>query len=525
MASKRGIEAGRAYVRATLDDSLFRKGLNKMKGGLMSFGRALPSIASGIYIFQKLGNVVQSAASRITDAIDEIATIDRVRKAFGATAEQATGLFGVFKASGATNARENIESLVTLSSRIKDVMTGTGKESKKLFDGLSVSAEELSKLPIDEQFFRLHQAIMELPDPMDRVNRLMLAFGEDGGKTLIGTLSMSNPQLRELAKSFAMTSEETEAATRAQKAMAAASAAVQAVWNKIAVVIAPLIVQAIQGFGDAARWVNEWVRQNAFLQQSLKIIQSILGAMGVGQWAAAWKVAIASIQVVVAGGIDWLREAWITATSGIAMLFVNLAAQVESIWSAMTTGIVQGLLASVSTAFGILSGIASKFGLNDQAMQLGGLATGASIASGAAGDRGAADVAAIEKRRQQTQDTLAEDMAQRLEGGLLPKALEDLEAAMAEAKEATEANTQKVPDLPSIGEGSLGAMTKKADNAVNAAASVSSSAGNEAFVRAVTGIRGETEIQKDIAQNTAETAKGVNKLTKNYIVLTPARTA
>ena len=345
--SKRGIEAGRAYVRASLDDSLFIKGIRRMKGGLVGFGKALPSIASGIYVFKQLGSVVSGVVDRVMESISDVATLSKTAKAFGATAEQASALFGVFKASGAENARENIESLVTLSGRIKDVLAGTGEETKKLFDGLSISAEQLAGLPIDEQFFRLHEAIMQLPDPMDRVNRLMLAFGEDGGKTLIGTLSMSTEELRKQAKGYEISAKEAEDANRAQAAMRKVTEAVAKAWQKVALTVAPVIVQVVDGLSKAAHWVTEWARQNAALQASLDALRTILNAIGAGAWVAAWKVGVAAAKLAFAQLIEWIKPAWLDVQESIALTW----AAVEGAFRSSIDGMVGGFRTAIESLY------------------------------------------------------------------------------------------------------------------------------------------------------------------------------
>jgi hypothetical protein len=523
MAGKRGIEAGRAYVRATMDDSLFRKGLNRIKTGLMGLGRALPAIASGIFIFKQIGAAVQTAANKVTEAIEDLAAIDKVRKAFGATAEQASGLFGVFKASGATNARENIESLVTLSGRIKDVLSGTGEESKKLFKGLSVSAEELSKLPIDEQFFRLHEAIMQLPDPMDRVNRLMLAFGEDGGKTLIGTLSMSTPQLREMAKQYGVSAEQMEDATKAQKAFAALSAASQRVWQKIAVTVAPFIVQAVDGLFKITHWVSEWVRQNRALQGSLQAIQTALSAAAGGQWAATWKVAVASVKAVLAEAAEWLQGVWIDATTGIASLFIDLSATIQAVWTRMVSAIVTKLAHGVGKTFEWLAKVAQKFGISDVASAASGVASGARGFGSTVGAGGGLAGADIERQRREAQRALRED-AQRRRGGLggaSDRAAEELARALEEAKQATETATQKAEGIAAPG-GLPGRV--KADNAINQAAVVGSQEGAEAFLRAISG-RKQDGTEAAVKEQTKATKEMVREFKKwDRIVITPGET-
>lgn len=528
--SKRGIEAGRAYVRASLDDSAFLKGLKGMRGALGSFGRGLPSIASGIYIFKELGNVVQSVGSKIMETIQDIAAIDRVRKAFGITAEAASGLFGVFNAAGATNARENVESLVTLSGRITDAMKGAGasKETQKMFKGLSVSAAELSQLPLDEQFYRFHEALMQLPDPVDRVNRLMLAFGEDGGKTLLGTLSMSTEELRKQAEGYKISAKEAEDANRAQAAMRKLTEAVAKAWQKVALTVAPIIVQVVDAIMSAARGVSEWVRQNAALQTTLEVLKTILGSMGVGDWASAWNVALANLKFRVAEAADWIHGVWIDATAGWAMLFTDLSATIQGVWANMLTALIGGLQDAVATMLNLAADMAEKLGKTDQANSLRMLALGASVSGNVARNvAGPQQQAAIERERQANQETLAEDAARRRAGvgGNTARAARELADAMAEAREETEKRTQAVaavPELPPAAQQAIG----KADTATNTAAILGTSGAAEAILRAVTGVRedGAEGAVKDLHKTAKDQLKEQREMRRQGVVLAEGKT-
>lgn len=272
MPSKRGIEAGRAYVSAFLDDSKLVRGLKRAHRKLASFGAGLGKVGA-----VTLGAGLTAGAlglQKVLDSISQTDQINKVAKAFGLATEQASGLMGVFAAAGAGNVRENVESLVTMSDRVQQAMTGEG-QGAELFAGLNVSAKELSKLSLDEQFFRLHAAIKELPDPVDRVNRLMLAFGEDGGKTLIGTLSKSTSELRQQAAGMRISAEEAQAATEAQASMNRASAAFAAIWRTIASVLAPVIERF-------ANWLSQTGRSVAKNEKLAKTLVLVVAGITAG---------------------------------------------------------------------------------------------------------------------------------------------------------------------------------------------------------------------------------------------------
>jgi hypothetical protein len=531
MAGKRGIEAGRAYVRATMDDSLFHKSLRGMKGALVGFGKALPAIAAGLYIFRQLGNAVQAAANKITEAIDNLAAIDKVRKAFGATAEQASGLFGVFAASGATNARENIESLVTLSGRIKDVLSGTGEESQKLFKGLSVSAAELSKLPIDEQFFRLHEALLELPDPMDRVNRLMLAFGEDGGKTLIGTLSKSTPELREMAKAYGVSSAEMEQATKAQQAMAAMTAAAQRIWQKLAITVAPFIVQAVEGIQKLAAWVGTAIQKFSAIEGPIKAFQTALRDASAGEWAGAWQTAWGNLKVV-----------WLKGTHELLTIWDKLTGSMQIAWAGVTGALKEEWARWVHSAMQIWHPMAEMW---DSALQAAGTITkeeqaanNAARANALAKADNAMNDAQGGKEKAKAEEAVRNRNLNRQADriGEISKAERELSKADEEAlRRENMRKSQRGPNLPGGGIWGLGETWKpwdeektagpvKADKAINTAAQLGTQDAADAFLRATQG-RGPDdtkELQKEGNKKLGELVKEVKRWDK--IVITPGET-
>lgn len=277
MPSSSAIKAGRAFVEVFADSNPLVRGLNDAKlsvmrfstaaskrldkfasraaKGFRNFRRSIRPVTRELKTFGKVAAGITAAGAALAGraTLGQIGDLDQLNKAaraFGLAAENASGLFGVFNQSGATNMRENIESLVTLSQRIKEAASGQGGQSAKLFDGLNVSAQELARLDPSEQFFRLHGAIMQLEEPTDRISKLMLAFGEDGGKTLIPTLSKTTEELRKQAGQFSITQEELEAASQAQESLNNMSAAFTRILQQMAVVGAPSVEKVADAMTD-----------------------------------------------------------------------------------------------------------------------------------------------------------------------------------------------------------------------------------------------------------------------------------
>jgi hypothetical protein len=360
------IRAGRAFVELFARDDRLNRALDGAKARVQAFGVETAKVSAGLFA----GGLAAGAVGlyKVIDALGDTAQIGKTAQAFGLTAEAASGLFGVLSANGSTNARENVESLVTLSGRVKDVMTGVGEESKKLFDGLSVSAEELSRLPIDEQFYKIHEAIMRLPEPVDRVNRLMLAFGEDGGKTLIGTLSQSTDALRLQAVTFQMSAEEVDAARRAQAEYSQAVALMGTIWRKAATYAAPAIAAVVGPLNDTLGRLAKWVtacRESVMAAASavgefLTPLAGRLGAVGVSAESVAVGVAaLAAAAAVAAAGVAAavvvVGPVLASVGAGVSALVTVVTGAAASVASVMSAFV--GAVATVTAVVGLLAAI------------------------------------------------------------------------------------------------------------------------------------------------------------------------
>lgn len=229
----RGVRAGGAFVELGVKDRI-SQALRGIQTKFLAFGKL---VATGGAAGAAAGGGLLAAA---VPTLADLSKLDATAKAFGLTAEKASGLFGVMEASG-SDIRDATEGLVTLGQRVTDAMSGTGEDAKKLFDGLGVSAANFAGLDPADQFFKLHAALREVQDPAQRVQLLLKAVGEDTGKNLIGTLSMTTEELKAQAAGFSLSGEEMAAASKATTAYNRAGAALNAVWRRIATTVAPII--------------------------------------------------------------------------------------------------------------------------------------------------------------------------------------------------------------------------------------------------------------------------------------------
>ena len=154
-----------------------------------------------------LGAGLTAAVAGLGDTAELGAAAD----AFGLTAEEASRLFAVFRASG-RDIRDATEGLVTLGQRVTDALAGKGGEAGEFFDQLGVGAEKFQGLNVAGQFDLLLASLRNVRDPATQVQLLLKAVGQDTGKNLIPVLGKSADEVAELGKMSEVSAADTQAA-------------------------------------------------------------------------------------------------------------------------------------------------------------------------------------------------------------------------------------------------------------------------------------------------------------------------
>jgi hypothetical protein len=329
------IRAGGAFVELFTKDNLLKRGLNFAQRKLQSFAAVTAKIGAGLAISGIARGGVLGFLS--VDKLGDIGKLKDTADAFGLTAEKASGLFGVMKAAG-SDTRDATEGLVTLGKNVKDSLAGTGETAKKLFDGLGVSAQEFANLDPADQFYKLHEALRAVQNPAQRVDLLLAAVGEDTGKNLIRTLSMTTDELKAQAAGFALTSEEMESAREASRAWAGAMASVDKVLNQVALSMAEIVKTTSEMFGKVAGQVAEFVKQNQFL---------VVGFAA----AAAASVALGAALLVLAGAAAGLGVVLGAVATGLSVVGVALGVLLTPF------GLVAAAVAATVVAFVLMTDV------------------------------------------------------------------------------------------------------------------------------------------------------------------------
>ena len=329
-------------------DAGLRTFIGNLQKRMKSVGSSFMRVGSGI---AGAGLAQLTPMIAAVGTLQDMAKLKAVGDAFGMTEEAASGLFGMLAMNGG-EFKEDMEGITQFSTRISDALNGVGGatgEAAKLFEGLSVSAKDLVGLPIDEQFFRVHAAIRELPQGL-QTSRLALIGGTDSLKKWLPLLSRSTDELRAQAKAASVSGADLQEAREATDAYLMATVQLTQVWRKVAVAVAPT-VQLISEM--ATKWLRplaEVVDQNRVLIVSFVAVAAASVALGVAFIGIG--AAISALGTIL-GGIVTVVSA-LASPLGIAAIAV----------AALAAGFVY-LTGVGSTLVGTFRGVVDALSLGD----------------------------------------------------------------------------------------------------------------------------------------------------------------
>jgi hypothetical protein len=273
------------------------KGWKSKVGGLFSSGTG--KLAAGATIAGGLAGIASASAIAVKalERIDETAQMGKAAKSMGMTAAAATGLFGALKAIGG-DFKEDLEGLTQFAAKVQAAFADPTKgEGAKLFEGLSISAKDIIRLPLAEQFYRVHAAIRQLPQDMQMV-KLSMVGGTDSMKKWLPLLAISSDEFRKLAAAASVSNEKVAAAEQASDAVKRATMTMDAAWGQVAISLAPVVEILADRIPGAVEAVKPAI--TAFSEYAVPVFHGVSYAA-----AAAWDVIRSgtAIAIGVAGGI------------------------------------------------------------------------------------------------------------------------------------------------------------------------------------------------------------------------------
>lgn len=301
-----GVRAGRAFVELGAKDNLSAH-LKRIGANFAEFGKqALAMTGVGGLVGGLLGGVSFKSTA------DDLAKMKTTVEALGASARGGSGLFGLLNQF--SDFGENVEGLTQFSNAIQTALADTSKTTQ-LFEGLSVSAKDLAGVPLDEQFYRIHDAIRQLPQEQQAF-KLGLVGGTDSMKKWLPILGMTTQEIRDQAAALSFGSSELDDATRASKAMAQAGGQINRAWQQAVIALAPLVADLGKQAADGLRPLTEWMKG--------RNLQDLIDE-AVARLNQLW------VEVKIGAGSaftdtwDFFKSGWTSAVYVVKNLFAELA--------------------------------------------------------------------------------------------------------------------------------------------------------------------------------------------------------
>ena len=306
-----GIPAGKAFVEFLVNDSKFKKGLAAIGSKLQSIGRIGAAATAPL---------IAGFAAAVKQFSDVGGALDDMKQRTGVSVEALSGL--VFAAEQAGASGEKLEkAFAGMSRALYDAGNGSAAPLTAL-RAIGVTLAELQGLKPEDQMKRIADGLRGISSESTRGAIAQKLFGKSG-RDMLPMLSLGAEGMAELeaqARELGFTLSNEDAAAAAEL-----GDAIGELWNQF------------KGF-------------------SLQVGAAIAGPLT--EW-------IRSVQPIIAGGIEWVRNN--------RVLVVTIAAVTAAIAAASTALITFGVILGVITAHPIIAtltaiaalviGIATYFGL------------------------------------------------------------------------------------------------------------------------------------------------------------------
>jgi hypothetical protein len=270
------VEAGRAFMRLTLNDASFRKGIDAAGRRLQSFGSTALRIGGA---FTGLGAAITapfvgavSAFIKTGDELDKMAARTGISEAalseLGFAAEQSGAQLG------------DVEKGVRgLQKTLLNASRGLSTSVDSLAE-IGLSFEDLEgKLP-EEQFTIVADRLAAIEDPSKRVALSMQLLGRSGSslQPLLGSVAALRQEARDLG--IVIGTDTANAAARLADAFNRVQRQVGATFVFIGSALEPVLTRVADAISLIGSSVIEWVRNNQQLVSTIAIVGAAITTAG-----------------------------------------------------------------------------------------------------------------------------------------------------------------------------------------------------------------------------------------------------
>lgn len=294
MATRRDIEAGRAYVELYIKNSKFLRGVENINKHIRKIGGG----------FQRMGAVITAAGlaivGSITLAARKFASFgDDLHKMAAKTGVGVTALselkFAAEQSGASIDTLGNV--LQKMNRRFGRVTAGQGTAGQiKALEELGVSVEHLKGLDAEGRFLAIADAMSKYGDRAAAAGLAQRVFGAGVDKLLplIWEGKEGIQKLREEARELglSLSGEDAAAAAAYTDATNRLKRTLEAAWMKIGAAVAPVLTDIANRFAKGLKPLIEWIDQNRAM---------LVLALQVGAGLTAFGVALVTVGTLLTG--------------------------------------------------------------------------------------------------------------------------------------------------------------------------------------------------------------------------------
>lgn len=364
MATSRAIEAARAFVRITGEDSRLRKTVASVKTRLMSLtttALAAGKAISGAMLATGIGALVTGVGAA-TASVRQFAAmaggLDDAAKRTGASAEALSQLRYAAEQNGAT-----LDDVEKAMRRLGDVMSDVEKGSKTstmALDAVGLSLADLEGLTVDQRLQAVMGQLAKIEDPSRRSALAMDLLGRSGANLakLTGTGAEGIAALRAEADALGMTvsTEQAEQAAAFGDTWNRLTATLSGVGKVIGSAVMPYLTRLMQaainavpvvmrigqtlatGFGQAATAIMAAVGDitasfSPLIDRYKEMFGGIIDALVGGDIKLAARIYWLGLKEAFLTGINSISREWQIWKQGFLSTFSDAVAGVRRMWN------------------------------------------------------------------------------------------------------------------------------------------------------------------------------------------------
>ena len=346
MAKAGAIRAGAAYVEAFLDDNRLRRGLSATSKRLKAWGATVGVIGAGLTAFGS--TVLAPALAAVSQFASEGSKLSDMAVRTGMSAETLSELGWAADQSG-TSLDALGSAVFRMRRRIANASTEGGPAVRALKE-IGLAADELTQLPVEEQFMAVVAALGQAPNESRRAQMAFEILG-DGAKGLMPLLAQGTEgieALRNEARALGLTLSTRDAAAASEygNALARLTRMTKQTTLVIGAAVAPtltdLMGRVVSITAATVHWINEhrelflWAVKIAAgisaIGFGLIFLGGVLATAGVALGGMVTLLNVASIIVgALAAGLAFL-------VSPIGLVITGLAALAGWFFTATEAG-------------------------------------------------------------------------------------------------------------------------------------------------------------------------------------------